>query len=33
MLEDRGERILERGFVPAKSALDNFVKDVLPFLR
>lgn len=28
MLEDRGERILEREFVPAKSALDIFVKDM-----
>jgi 3-hydroxyisobutyrate dehydrogenase-like beta-hydroxyacid dehydrogenase len=28
MLEDRGERMLEREFVPAKSALDIFVKDM-----
>ena len=28
MLEDRGERILGREFVPAKSALDIFVKDM-----
>src|SRR5918992_2315192 len=28
MLKDRGERILEREFVPAKSALDIFVKDM-----
>jgi 3-hydroxyisobutyrate dehydrogenase-like beta-hydroxyacid dehydrogenase len=28
MLEDRGERMLEREFVPANSALDIFVKDL-----
>jgi 3-hydroxyisobutyrate dehydrogenase-like beta-hydroxyacid dehydrogenase len=28
MLEDRGERMLEREFVPAKSALDIFLKDM-----
>ena len=28
MLEDRGERMLEREFVPVKSALDIFVKDM-----
>jgi 3-hydroxyisobutyrate dehydrogenase-like beta-hydroxyacid dehydrogenase len=28
MLEDRGERMLRREFVPAKSALDIFVKDM-----
>jgi 3-hydroxyisobutyrate dehydrogenase len=28
MLEDRGERMLEREFIPAKSALDIFVKDM-----
>ena len=28
MLEDRGERMLEREFVPAKSTLDIFVKDM-----
>ena len=28
MLKDRGERMLEREFVPAKSALDIFVKDM-----
>jgi 3-hydroxyisobutyrate dehydrogenase len=28
MLEDRGERMLEREFVPARSALDIFVKDM-----
>lgn len=28
MLEDRGERMLDRAFLPAKSALDIFVKDV-----
>jgi 3-hydroxyisobutyrate dehydrogenase-like beta-hydroxyacid dehydrogenase len=28
MLEDRGERMLGREFVPAKSALDIFVKDM-----
>lgn len=28
MLEDRGERMLERAFLPAKSALDIFVKDM-----
>ena len=28
MLADRGERMLEREFVPAKSALDIFVKDM-----
>jgi 3-hydroxyisobutyrate dehydrogenase-like beta-hydroxyacid dehydrogenase len=28
MLEDRGERMLARDFVPAKSALDIFVKDM-----
>lgn len=28
MLEDRGERMLERAFVPAKSALNIFVKDM-----
>jgi len=28
MLEDRGERMLERAFTPAKSALDIFVKDM-----
>ena len=28
MLEDRGERMLEREFVPPKSALDIFVKDM-----
>ena len=28
MLEDRGERMLEREFVPTKSALDIFVKDM-----
>lgn len=28
MLEDRGERMLQREFIPAKSALDIFVKDM-----
>lgn len=28
MLEDRGERMLEREFIPARSALDIFVKDM-----
>jgi 3-hydroxyisobutyrate dehydrogenase-like beta-hydroxyacid dehydrogenase len=28
MLEDRGERMLEEEFVPPKSALDIFVKDM-----
>lgn len=28
MLEDRGERMLDRQFLPAKSALDIFVKDM-----
>ena len=28
MLEDRGERMLEREFIPAKSAMDIFVKDM-----
>lgn len=28
MLEDRGERMLERAFTPAKSAMDIFVKDM-----
>ena len=28
MLEDRGERMLDRAFLPAKSALDIFVKDM-----
>jgi 3-hydroxyisobutyrate dehydrogenase-like beta-hydroxyacid dehydrogenase len=28
MLEDRGERMLDREFIPAKSALDIFVKDM-----
>ncbi|HET7478281.1 MAG TPA: NAD(P)-dependent oxidoreductase [Rubrobacteraceae bacterium] len=28
MLDDRGERMLERRFIPAKSALDIFVKDM-----
>lgn len=28
MLEDRGERMLDRSFLPAKSALDIFVKDM-----
>lgn len=28
MLEDRGERMLERAFTPVKSALDIFVKDL-----
>jgi 3-hydroxyisobutyrate dehydrogenase-like beta-hydroxyacid dehydrogenase len=28
MLEDRGERMLQRAFTPPKSALDIFVKDM-----
>lgn len=28
MLEDRGERMLQRAFLPAKSAMDIFVKDM-----
>lgn len=28
MLEDRGDRMLERAFIPVKSALDIFVKDM-----
>jgi 3-hydroxyisobutyrate dehydrogenase-like beta-hydroxyacid dehydrogenase len=28
MLEDRGERMLESEFIPPKSALDIFVKDM-----